>query len=127
MWNMVNAASVAPPSSVTAIMASSPNCSRPNSSPSLHIATPQRLFVQRLDAVGDLQHRRPARNQLLIKERVAILAALFAGPCQSAVQHLPIRFNLRPQILERRRFLRLQRGGIVVRARFPNRAATRPG
>src|SRR5580658_8880282 len=77
----------------------------------LQVATPQGFFVQRLDAVGDLQHRRSAGNEIFVKKSKAVFVAFVRGPREGMVKDLPIGLDLRPQILEWRRFF-----GIDVRS-----------
>ena len=115
---MVSAAKVAPPTSVTAIIATSPSCRAAEQGAQLFVAALQRLFVQRLDPIGDLQHRGTARDQLFVEERVAILVPFFGGPGESAIQDFPVGLDFGSQRPKGRGFFGLERLRVAVQGRF---------
>ena len=81
------------------------------------VAAPQRFLVERLDAVGDLEHGSAARDQLLVEERIAVFVALFGRPGEGAIQNIPIGVDLTSQVLKGRALVGLERLRIGIERR----------
>ena len=73
----------------------------------LGVAAAQRVLVEGFDAIGNLEHGGAAGDQILVEEREAIFVAFVSGPGKCVVQHLPVVFDLRAQVLKWRGFFGL--------------------